>query len=181
MLVFFLAASLIPELGCIIPVVPFDYVMEGTTQKGLAYKPSHRSQYIWHGEDDGQSETPSPQTNTLAQTLNVGDNVNFSGEKLLVNKYTVNADGSFSVGLQSQGEFSDDSDPLDNETISTDAGSWTIQQSNIHDGSTVYDLTAQHSVLDTLAEGDTISSGENNYTVSALSRSDDGTISLSLS
>ena len=26
-----LAASLIPEIGCIIPVVPFDHVMEGTT------------------------------------------------------------------------------------------------------------------------------------------------------
>lgn len=137
--------------------------------------------HIWHGDDDGQSETPSPQTNTLAQTLNVGDNVNFSGEKLLVNKYTVNADGSFSVGLQSQGEFSDDSDPLDNETISTDAGSWTIQQSNMHDGSTVYDLTAQHSVPDTLAEGDTITTGTDSYTVSSMTRNDDGSVTVSLS
>ena len=46
-----LAASLIPEISCVIPVVPFDYVMEGTMQKGLAYKPSRKSQYTWHGED----------------------------------------------------------------------------------------------------------------------------------
>ena len=47
---FYLWKGLPKELVSI-PVVPFDYVMEGTTQKGLSYKPSHRSQYTWHGED----------------------------------------------------------------------------------------------------------------------------------
>ena len=43
-----LAASLIPELGCVIPVVPYDYVMEGTTNN---FKRLHRSVYTWHGSD----------------------------------------------------------------------------------------------------------------------------------
>ena len=43
-----LAASLIPEIGCVIPVVPFDHVMEGTTNN---FKRLHRAVYTWHGED----------------------------------------------------------------------------------------------------------------------------------
>ncbi len=43
-----LSASLIPEIGCVIPVVPFDYVMEGTTN---SFKRLGRSVYTWHGED----------------------------------------------------------------------------------------------------------------------------------
>lgn len=43
-----LAASLIPELGCVIPVVPYDYVMEGTANH---FKRLHRSVYTWHGAD----------------------------------------------------------------------------------------------------------------------------------
>lgn len=43
-----LAASLIPEISCIIPVVPFDHVMEGTTNN---FKRLHKSVYTWHGKD----------------------------------------------------------------------------------------------------------------------------------
>ncbi|MCR4696758.1 MAG: hypothetical protein K5654_05545 [Lachnospiraceae bacterium] len=42
------SASLIPDIGCVIPVVPFDHVMEGTTNN---FKRLHRSVYTWHGED----------------------------------------------------------------------------------------------------------------------------------
>lgn len=43
-----LSASLIPDIGCIIPVVPFDYVMEGAT---LSLKRFGKSVYTWHGQD----------------------------------------------------------------------------------------------------------------------------------
>ncbi len=43
-----LAASFIPDIGCVIPVVPFDHVMEGTTN---SFKRLHRSVYTWHGTD----------------------------------------------------------------------------------------------------------------------------------
>lgn len=43
-----LCASLIPEITCIIPVVPFDYVFEGTTGNT---KRKHCSVYTWHGKD----------------------------------------------------------------------------------------------------------------------------------
>lgn len=43
-----LSASLIPEIGCVIPVVPYDYVMEGTTN---SFKRLGRSVYMWHGQD----------------------------------------------------------------------------------------------------------------------------------
>lgn len=40
-------ASLIKEIGCVIPIVPFDYVMEGTTS---SFKRLGRSVYTWHGK-----------------------------------------------------------------------------------------------------------------------------------
>ena len=43
-----LSASLIPEISCIMPIVPFDYVMEGTTN---SFKRLGRSVYTWHGQD----------------------------------------------------------------------------------------------------------------------------------
>ncbi|MCR5094813.1 MAG: hypothetical protein K6B72_12675 [Lachnospiraceae bacterium] len=43
-----LAASLIPEISCVIPVVPYDHVMEGTTNR---FKRLGRSVYTWHGKD----------------------------------------------------------------------------------------------------------------------------------
>lgn len=46
-----LAASLIPEISCVIPVVPYDYVSEGTKQTRRGYVELHKSQYTWHGEE----------------------------------------------------------------------------------------------------------------------------------
>lgn len=46
-----LAASLIPDISCVIPVVPYDYVQQATIQKGLSFKSVHKSQYTWHGKD----------------------------------------------------------------------------------------------------------------------------------
>ena len=43
-----LSASLVPEISCIIPVVPYDYIMEGTTSN---YKRLGRSLYTWRGKD----------------------------------------------------------------------------------------------------------------------------------
>ena len=45
------AASLIPEIGCVIPVVPWDYFPAGTVQRGLSFKETHKSQYTWHGKE----------------------------------------------------------------------------------------------------------------------------------
>ena len=46
-----LAASFIPDIECVIPVVPYDYVPAGTVKEGHSYKAAHKSQYTWHGED----------------------------------------------------------------------------------------------------------------------------------
>lgn len=46
-----LCASLIPEISCVIPVVPYDHVPEGTAETILGPKRTHRSQYTWHGKD----------------------------------------------------------------------------------------------------------------------------------
>jgi len=46
-----LAASFIPDIECIIPVVPHDYIPAGTLKKGIKFKEAHKSQYTWHGED----------------------------------------------------------------------------------------------------------------------------------
>lgn len=50
-----LCASLIPEITCVIPVVPYEYVMEGTSPSN---KRLHRSVYTWHGEDVPYTEAP---------------------------------------------------------------------------------------------------------------------------
>ena len=43
-----LSASLISDINCVIPIVPYDYVMEGTTD---SFKRLGRSVYTWHGVD----------------------------------------------------------------------------------------------------------------------------------
>lgn len=48
-------ASLIPEITCVIPVVPFDYVMEGTTPQN---KRLHCSVYTYKGKDLPYTESP---------------------------------------------------------------------------------------------------------------------------
>ena len=46
-----LAASLIPDISCVIPIVPYDYAMLGTYQSVFGFRSAHRSQYTWHGKD----------------------------------------------------------------------------------------------------------------------------------
>ena len=48
-------ASLIPDITCVIPVVPFDYVMEGTSSSN---KRLHCSVYTYSGKDIPYTETP---------------------------------------------------------------------------------------------------------------------------
>lgn len=50
-----ICASYIPEITCIIPVVPFDYVMEGTTPSN---KRMHCAVYTWRGENVPYTEAP---------------------------------------------------------------------------------------------------------------------------
>lgn len=50
-----LCASLIPDITCVIPVVPYDYVMEGTSSSN---KRLHCSVYTWHNKDIPYTECP---------------------------------------------------------------------------------------------------------------------------
>ncbi len=42
---------MIPDISCVIPVVPYDYVMQASVQKWLAFRSVHKSQYTWQGKD----------------------------------------------------------------------------------------------------------------------------------
>lgn len=57
-----LCASLIPDITCVIPVVPYDYVMEGTTSNN---KRLHCSVYTWHGKNIPYTEIPLLDQGTL--------------------------------------------------------------------------------------------------------------------
>ena len=50
-----LCASLISDITCVVPVVPYEYVMEGTNSKN---KRLHCSVYTWHGDDIPYTECP---------------------------------------------------------------------------------------------------------------------------
>lgn len=50
-----LCASLISDISCVVPVVPYEYVMEGTNSNN---KRLHCSVYTWHGEDIPYTECP---------------------------------------------------------------------------------------------------------------------------
>ena len=63
-------------------------------------------------------------------------------------------------------------DPLDNETISTDAGSWTIQQTILKDGTVVLNLAATELVIDTLKIGDSVDFDGGYWTVEDISTTD---------
>ncbi|MBQ2616663.1 MAG: hypothetical protein IJF90_07365, partial [Synergistaceae bacterium] len=71
-------------------------------------------------------------------------------------------------------------DPLDGEQITTDAGTWTIEQTILEDGSIVLNLSATELVIDTIDVGDSVGYDGTNWTVSSVTRNDDGTISLTL-
>ncbi len=126
-------------------------------------------------DDDTPSDTPA-QAQLLAQTLNVGDTLKFSGADYRVNGYNIDADGAISLRADSQGSFSDKTDPLDDEVVDTSSGTYTIQQTTYSDGSTLLDLTPAA----TIKQGDTISANGKTYTVSGVTRAEDGTISVAL-
>ena len=135
----------------------------------------------YHGpgsEDDTEADT-SPEL--MAENINIGDDLNSGGTKYTVLERTLNSDGSLSLSLEGHGAFSDKSDPLDDETLNSPVGNWVIQQSILADGSTVFDLQAQSPLLDNLSVGDSVSAGEESFTVSDITREEDGTISLTLS
>lgn len=70
-------------------------------------------------------------------------------------------------------------DPLDNETVSTPAGSWTIQQTTLKDGTIVLNLEAQSLVIDTIHIGDTVDFDGSTWTVEDISTTD-GTTSITI-
>ena len=70
-------------------------------------------------------------------------------------------------------------DPLDNETVSTPAGSWTIQQTTLKDGTIVLNLEAQELVIDTIKIGDTVDFDGSTWTVEDVSTAD-GTTSITI-
>ena len=70
-------------------------------------------------------------------------------------------------------------DPLDNETISTDSGSWTIQQTILKDGTVVLNLTPQEQVIDTLKVGDSVDFDGGYWTVEEIT-TEDGVTSIIL-
>lgn len=76
-------------------------------------------------------------------------------------------------------EGDEDADPLDNETISTDAGTWTIQQTNLKDGTIVLELEAQELLINTLQTGDNVEYGGTNWKV-ADKQEQDGFITITL-
>ena len=63
-------------------------------------------------------------------------------------------------------------DPLDNETVSTDSGSWVIQQTTLKDGTIVLNLTPQEQVIDSLKAGDSVTFDGDYWTVQDISTSE---------
>ncbi|MBQ2617471.1 MAG: hypothetical protein IJF90_11505 [Synergistaceae bacterium] len=70
-------------------------------------------------------------------------------------------------------------DPLDNETVSTPAGTWVIQQTTLKDGTVVLNLEAQDLVIDTIQIGDTVDFDGSTWTVEDVSTID-GTTSITI-
>lgn len=73
----------------------------------------------------------------------------------------------------------DTDDPLDNETISTDAGQWIIQQTYNPDGTMTLELTPLAQYVETLKEGDIVMIDGEQWEVHEITN-EDGTISLRL-
>ena len=71
------------------------------------------------------------------------------------------------------------SDPLDNETVETDAGSWVIQQTFNPDGSMTLELEAITLAVDVIETGEKLSYDGQEWTVTSIER-EDGTISVEL-
>ena len=131
--------------------------------------------------DDDDTQSESPAAPLLAQSLNIGDDVSSEGTRYTVLNSQKNADGSLSLSLRNNGEFSDTSDLMDFETMQNASGSWVIQETNKADGTTLYDLQSAPTKIDTLVEGDTLNTGSASLKVQNITRGEDGSISLTLS
>ena len=70
-------------------------------------------------------------------------------------------------------------DPLDNETVSTPAGSWVIQQTTLKDGTIVLNLEATDLVIDTIQIGDSVDFDGATWTVEDVS-TQDGVTSITI-
>ncbi|MBR0035580.1 MAG: hypothetical protein IJP54_07870 [Synergistaceae bacterium] len=66
----------------------------------------------------------------------------------------------------------EEADPLDNETVYTDSGAYTIQQTVLDDGTVILNLTPQTQVIDTLQTGDTVDFDGSTWTVENISTAD---------
>ena len=71
-------------------------------------------------------------------------------------------------------------DPLDNETITTPAGTWTIQQTTLKDGTIILTLDAQELLIETLTVGQAVDFDGSTWRVQDYERDDDGTIRLTI-
>ena len=63
--------------------------------------------------------------------------------------------------------------------MSTEAGTWTIQQTNLKDGTIVLELEAQELLINTLQTGDNVECGGSNWKV-ADKQEQDGFITITL-
>ena len=70
-------------------------------------------------------------------------------------------------------------DPLDNETVYTDSGAYTIQQTILDDGTVILNLTPQEQVIDTLKVGDSVDFDGGYWTVEGIT-TEDGVTSIIL-
>lgn len=66
-------------------------------------------------------------------------------------------------------EQTENTDPLDGEVISTDAGIWKIEQTYLDDGSIILTLDAEQLYIDTIQEGDSVSYDGSSWTVDSKS------------
>ncbi len=71
-------------------------------------------------------------------------------------------------------------DPLDGETLSTDAGTWTIQQTILKDGSIVLNLTAKTLSIENITIGDSVDYDQSTWTITGASQNEDGSVSITL-
>lgn len=76
-------------------------------------------------------------------------------------------------------EKQEEADPLDNETIYTENGAYTIQQTVLDDGTVILNLTPQEQVIDTLKAGDSVDFDGATWTVEEIS-TEGGTTSITI-
>lgn len=80
-----------------------------------------------------------------------------------------------------RGKGGDGKDPLDDVVVTTPEGRWKVQQTVLQDGTIVLELDAQELRIERLKVGDRVDYDGSTWTVSEYERSEDGTISLTIS